>query len=180
MFIPDLVLEILTKNRIYENVDLYSDENKVLYQVRQDVFERVVRQIARETVREAQDRIVNEYLNKRFRAKAVEEQDPLRAVAADLVSEAVRAHATAVAKAATQSLVYDYLLEAQFIGLFNNHYIRREVAHTVADAADDLAIGEVIEDLCDRITLEAVPIIAQGELDSETKRYGNRWADGRV
>jgi hypothetical protein len=31
IFIPDLVLEILTKNRVYENIDLYSDENKILY-----------------------------------------------------------------------------------------------------------------------------------------------------
>lgn len=31
VFIPDLVLEILTKNRVYENIDLYSDENKILY-----------------------------------------------------------------------------------------------------------------------------------------------------
>ena len=34
VFIPDLVLEILTKNRIYENIDLYSDENKILYEIR--------------------------------------------------------------------------------------------------------------------------------------------------
>lgn len=42
-FIPDIVLEIITKNRVYENVDLYSDENKVLYMVRQGIVERVVR-----------------------------------------------------------------------------------------------------------------------------------------
>ena len=34
VFVPDIVLEILTKNRIYENVDLYSDENKILFQIR--------------------------------------------------------------------------------------------------------------------------------------------------
>ena len=55
--------------------------------------------------------------------------------------------------------MFDYLIEAQFIGLFNNYYIRREVKHTVEDAIEDLAIGEVIEDYCDRIVLEAVPII---------------------
>lgn len=38
-FIPDLVLEILTKNRVYENVDLYSTENKVLFALRQSIFE---------------------------------------------------------------------------------------------------------------------------------------------
>lgn len=55
IFIPDLVLEILTKNRVYENVDLYSDENKILYQIRQDMLEKVVRQMAKETVKVAQD-----------------------------------------------------------------------------------------------------------------------------
>ncbi len=67
VFIPDLLLEILTKNRIYENVDLYSDENKILFQVRQDIMEKVVRQMTKEVVKIAQDQIVNEYLNKRFR-----------------------------------------------------------------------------------------------------------------
>ena len=33
-FLPDLVLEILTKNRVYENLDLYSVENKVVYALR--------------------------------------------------------------------------------------------------------------------------------------------------
>lgn len=33
-FLPDLVLEILTKNRIFENLDLYSQENRVLYAIR--------------------------------------------------------------------------------------------------------------------------------------------------
>lgn len=53
VFIPDLVLEILTKNRIYENVDLYSDENKILFQVRQDIIEKVVRQMTKESVKQA-------------------------------------------------------------------------------------------------------------------------------
>ena len=35
---------------------------------------------------------------------------------------------------------------------------------------EDLAIGEVIEDYIDRIVLEAVPIICQGELNAEMKR----------
>lgn len=48
MFIPDLILEILTKNRVYENIDLYSDENKVLYQIRLDIIEKVVRDMCKE------------------------------------------------------------------------------------------------------------------------------------
>jgi hypothetical protein len=33
-FLPDLVLEILTRNRVYENVELYSREHRVVYAIR--------------------------------------------------------------------------------------------------------------------------------------------------
>ena len=33
-FLPDIVLEIITKNRVYENLDLYSVENRVLFAIR--------------------------------------------------------------------------------------------------------------------------------------------------
>jgi len=46
-FIPDLVLEILTKNRVYENVELYSDENKILFQIRASIMERVLRDMVK-------------------------------------------------------------------------------------------------------------------------------------
>jgi hypothetical protein len=52
-FIPDLLLEILTKNRIYENIDLYSDENKVLFQIRMDIIEKVVRDMVKQSVKQA-------------------------------------------------------------------------------------------------------------------------------
>ena len=64
------------------------------------------------------------------------------------------------AKSLLNNVVFDYMIEAQFIGLFNNFYIRQEVKHTVKDALDDIAIGEVIEDYLERIIWEAIPIIA--------------------
>ena len=42
-FLPDLILEIITKNRVYENIDLYSTENRVLYALRASIIEDVVR-----------------------------------------------------------------------------------------------------------------------------------------
>lgn len=84
----------------------------------------------------------------------------MRMVVNELMTKVMKAHLKDITKNSTQSLVFDYLIEAQFIGFFNNYYIRREVQHTVKDAIEDLAVGEVIEDLVDRITLEAVPIIA--------------------
>ena len=54
--------------------------------------------------------------------------------------------------------------------MFNNYYIRREVKHTVKDAIEDLAIGEVIEDYLERIIWEAIPIIAQSEMNEEVKK----------
>jgi hypothetical protein len=50
VFIIDLIQEILTKNRIYENIDLYSDENKILYQIRGDIMEKVLRGMAKDVL----------------------------------------------------------------------------------------------------------------------------------
>ena len=64
-FLPDLILEIITKNRVYENLDLYSVENRLLYALRASILEDVVRKEVRAVMRVAQSSIVNEYLNKR-------------------------------------------------------------------------------------------------------------------
>lgn len=53
-FLPDLILEIITKNRVYENIDLYSVENRVLYALRASIIEDVVRKEVRSTMRIAQ------------------------------------------------------------------------------------------------------------------------------
>ena len=50
-FLPDLVLEIITKNRVYENLDLYSVENRVLYALRASRIEDVIRKEVRATMR---------------------------------------------------------------------------------------------------------------------------------
>lgn len=42
-FLPDLILEIITKNRVYENLDLYSVENRILYGIRATMIENVIR-----------------------------------------------------------------------------------------------------------------------------------------
>jgi hypothetical protein len=84
----------------------------------------------------------------------------MRRVVADMMDKVMKSITKDIAKNNLGNVVFDYLIEAQFIGFFNNYYIRREVEHSVRDAVEDLAIGEVIEDLCDRIVLEAVPIIA--------------------
>ena len=85
----------------------------------------------------------------------------MRMVVTGMMDKIMKGIAKDVAKQATQGLVQDYLIEAQFIGFFNNYWIKREVQHTVRDAVEDLAIGEVIEDMIDAIlTREAVPIIA--------------------
>ena len=127
--------------------------------------------MTKEVVRTTQDQIVNEYLNKRFRTKAIDEKDPMRMVVADIMNNVMRGMVKDIAKGNLGGVVFDYLIEAQFIGLFNNYYIRREVRHTVKDAFDDLAIGEVIEDYLERIIWEAIPIISQACIKDETKRY---------
>lgn len=134
-------------------------------------MDKVVRDIAKQTVKVATDGIVNEYLNKRKRNQGIEEtHDPLRLVVNDLMTKVMRGIARDIGRNALGGVVYDYLIEAQFIGFFNNYYIRREVEHTVRDAMDDLVIGEIIEDYIERILREAVPVISESELQGEIKR----------
>ena len=50
-FLPDLILEIITKNRVYENLDLYSVENRILYAIRATIIENVIRNEVRASMR---------------------------------------------------------------------------------------------------------------------------------
>ena len=50
-FLPDLILEIITKNRVYENLDLYSVENRILYALRATMIENVIRNEVRASMR---------------------------------------------------------------------------------------------------------------------------------
>jgi hypothetical protein len=52
-FLPDLILEIITKNRVYENLDLYSIENRILYSIRATMIENVIRNEVRASMRVA-------------------------------------------------------------------------------------------------------------------------------
>ena len=62
VFIPDILLEILSKNRVYENFDLYSDENRILYELRASLLDGVIRDMVKETVKTTSDSIVDNYL----------------------------------------------------------------------------------------------------------------------
>lgn len=43
IFIPDILLEILSKNRVYENFELYSPESRILYEIWGSYLDTVVR-----------------------------------------------------------------------------------------------------------------------------------------
>ena len=51
VFIPDILLEILNKNRVYENFDLYSDENKMFYEIRGSMLDSICRDMIKEIVK---------------------------------------------------------------------------------------------------------------------------------
>lgn len=64
VFIPDILLEILNKNRVYENVDLYSDENKIFYEIRGSYLDTTCRAMIKDIVKTVTDDLVNHYLRK--------------------------------------------------------------------------------------------------------------------
>ena len=52
-FIPDLVLEILTMNLVHEILDLYCSENKLLFALRQTIFDAVIKNEVKNVMRTA-------------------------------------------------------------------------------------------------------------------------------
>ena len=66
-----------------------------------------------------------------------------------------------IAKTSIDNLMMEYLIESQFITMFNHSWLRKEVQHTVSDAIDDIAIMDIIDIYCDEMVCEAVPMIAK-------------------
>lgn len=60
--IPDILLEILRHNDITEEVGLYSVENQVLYTIRKNIMDKVVKDMAKEVLLGTIDTVVSGYL----------------------------------------------------------------------------------------------------------------------
>jgi len=90
VFLPDLLLEILSKNRVYENFDLYSPQDKIFYEIRASYLDHVARDMIKEIVKGVSDEIVNSYLRKRFKDKNENERDPLRMVTNNMFDDVIR------------------------------------------------------------------------------------------
>lgn len=174
VYIPDLLLEILTKNKVYENFDLYSDENKILYEVRYSIMEKVIRDMIKETVKTSTDNIVNRYLNKRFREKDVDERDPMSMVVKSLLDGVMKSQIQEMTKQSIQDLSLDYLIEAQFNSLFNRVWIPREVEHTVIDTIEDMAVQDVIDAILEDIIRQEAPRIADEAIEAEKDLVENK------
>mmetsp|Transcript_28382 Transcript_28382/g.25103 ORF Transcript_28382/g.25103 Transcript_28382/m.25103 type:complete len:492 (+) Transcript_28382:63-1538(+) len=170
VYIPDLLLEILTKNKVYENFDLYSDENKILYEVRYSIMEKVIRDMVKDTVKQCSDNIVNRYLNKRFRDKDVDERDPMSMVVKGFMDGVMKAQIKEIVQDSVQDLSLDYLIQAQFNSLFNRVWLPKEVEHTVLDAIEDLAVQDVIDGVVEDIIRQEAPRIAEEAMEAERDR----------
>ena len=170
VFIPDLLLELLAKNKVYENFDLYSDENKVLYEIRASIMERVIRDMVKDIVKTSSDNIVNRYLNKRFRQKDVDERDPLSMVVASIMNGVMKDQAKEIAANSIKNLSLDYLIQSQFYSLLNRVWIPREIEHTIIDSIEDIALEDVVNNALDRIIMDEAPRIAEDALAAEKQK----------
>jgi hypothetical protein len=162
VFLPDILLEILSKNRVYENFDLYSDENKILYEIRASYLDQIVREMIKETVKTTTDDLVNHYLRRRFPDKDANERDPLVMVRNNLFDEVLRAQIRLIAGEAVKDLTFEYMLETQVNSLLNRVLIPREVERTVLETIEEMAIREIIDGYLEALTIEVCPVIATG------------------
>ncbi len=68
--------------------------------------------MAKTTLKMVTDQLVNEYLNKRFKTKTLDEQDPLRMVVNDMLTRVMRGIVRDIARSNLKNTAYDYLIEA--------------------------------------------------------------------
>ena len=170
VFIPDLLLELLAKNKVYENFDLYSEENKILYEVRASYMDKIIREMVKDIVKTWTDNIVNRYLNKRYREKDTDERDPLSMVVVSLMNNVMKDQAKDIASKAIHELSLDYLIQAQFYSLFNRVWLPREVEHTIVDSIEDIALEDVVNSAVDRILMDEGPRLAEEALAAEKQK----------
>ena len=175
VYLPDLLLELLSKNKVYENFDLYSDENKILYEVRASYMDNVVRDMVKEIVKDTSDRIVNRYLKKRFIDKTDDERDPLRMVLNGIMDGVMKQQAQEIAKNAVQNLSLDYLIQSQFYSLLNRVWIPKQVEHTIVDSIEDVALEGVINETLDKLLRQEGPRIADEALEAEKTKQENEF-----
>tara|TARA_B110000285_G_C15089376_1_gene598179 strand:- start:912 stop:1112 length:201 start_codon:yes stop_codon:yes gene_type:complete len=60
--IPNILLEILRHNDITEEVSLYSTDNQVIYTVRKNIMDKVLKDMTKEVLLGTIDTVVSSYL----------------------------------------------------------------------------------------------------------------------
>lgn len=140
IFLPDILLEILSKNWVYENFELYSPENRILFEIWGSYLDHVVRDFLKEIVKGVSDDIVNSYLRKWFADKDVNEWDPLWMVTNGYFDHVIRQEMKKIVKDSIETLTFDYMIEAQFNALLNRVLIPREVEWTIIESIEEMAI----------------------------------------
>jgi len=76
------------------------------------MLDKVVRNMAKDVVKNTTDYVVNDYLGKRFRTKTIDEKDPLRMVGAGILEKVMKGLVKDIAKDRLGGVVFDYLIEA--------------------------------------------------------------------
>lgn len=67
--------------------------------------------------------MVNDYLNKRFADKNLDERDPLWMMMTSLMVEVLREDIREIARETINELVFEYMMESQLIVLYNRGFI---------------------------------------------------------
>jgi transposase len=98
-----------------------------LFAIRQSIIETVLRREVKNVMRLAQTQIIDEYLSKRNLKYIAEEKDPLNMASNSILNGVIKGFAKDVVRDAMRNRVFDSLIEAQFLKLFNGDFIKKQV-----------------------------------------------------
>lgn len=159
----------------------------MFYEVRQNIIEKVIREMAREALSSTIDTLVSNYMRQRVLTgpelsdpfeSSLRRFDPVTLAARNMLDKIVREETTKLVKneithVDKDTIIKDYMLEASFIPYFNNVMMKNMLRWLVNDTVNDLLLGEAVEDIvesqADNIIYEVCADTLEEERVTESK-----------
>jgi len=177
--VPDIVLDVITLNKHTQDYSLYSSETRNIFEIGDEIIHRLVKEIARDVVKESTQNLAQEFLRGRHRNDPVVDNNPFSLTAESIIMEFMRKQVEHLARDCVKELVNEYMIESEFIVLMKHKYMPLMIREVAEEAVDECIIESILEGYLDRMIKELVPAMYQSQYEAlvdEAEDYELDWA----
>lgn len=126
--------------------------------------------MVKESMRDVQNRLVDQYLTQRNRQKIIDERDPIAKVCRDTIDDVLRPMLKETLREVMRGVVFDTLIEAQFIKIFSSFFLKNQVKTVCLEAISEAAIIDATDRLSEEVVSEMIPQIAMEQINEANER----------